>query len=301
MREAFSQAIVDRARAHPFVFLTGDLGFKALEPVRDALGDRFINCGVAEQNMIGVAAGLARAGEEVWVYSIAPFCVARPFEQIRNDLALHRLRVRLVGNGGGYGYGVMGPSHHALEDYGILLTLPDTAVFLPVFDTDLPGAVQRAADHPGPSYLRLGRQEADPVWETAPAAWRKLRTGKGPLVVACGTIAGSVLSSLADMDVEIWAITELRSGRTDLPDRIVERLNAGTAVIVVEEHRAHGGVGGVLARAMLLAGLSPRGFRHHFAKGYPSGRYGSQQFHRQESDLDPVAIRRSVAEVLNDV
>ncbi len=301
MREAFCQAIVDRARKHQLVFLTGDLGFKALEPVRDALGERFINCGVAEQNMIGVAAGLARAGVEVWAYSIAPFCVARPFEQIRNDLALHRLQVRLVGNGGGYGYGVMGPSHHALEDYGILLTLPDTAVFLPVFDADLPGAVQRAADHPGPSYLRLGRQEADPAWESEQAPWRKLRTGRGPLVVACGTIAGSVASSLADMDVEIWAVTELRSDRFELPDEILLRLGAGTAVVVVEEHRAHGGIGSILARAMLLAGLRPIAFRHHFAVGYPSGRYGSQQFHRRESELDAKAIRGSVIELLEYV
>ncbi len=153
MRDAFCKAIVDRARGRDLVFLTGDLGFKALEPLRSVLQERFINCGVAEQNMIGVAAGLARDGVEVWVYSIAPFCVARPFEQIRNDLALQRLSVQLVGNGGGYGYGVMGPSHHALEDYGILLTLPDTAVFLPVFDIDLPRAIERAVDHRGPSYF----------------------------------------------------------------------------------------------------------------------------------------------------
>ncbi len=103
------------------VFLTGDLGFMALEPLRDRLGDRFINCGVAEQNMVTVAAGLAKEGFDVWVYSIAPFCYARALEQIRNDVCLHGLPVRVLGNGGGYGYGVMGPTHHALEDYGILL------------------------------------------------------------------------------------------------------------------------------------------------------------------------------------
>ncbi len=301
MREAFCQAIVDRARRHELVFLTGDLGFKALEPVRDVLGERFINCGVAEQNMIGVAAGFARAGMEVWAYSIAPFCIARPFEQIRNDLALHRLPVRLVGNGGGYGYGVMGPSHHALEDYGILLTLPDIAVFLPVFDADLAGAVQRAANHRGPSYLRLGRQETDRAWQSDEAVWRKMQSGEGPLVVACGTIAGSVASSLADLDVEIWAVTELFSGRFDLPDEVVLRLGAGTAIVIVEEHRAHGGFGSILAREILLAGLKPIAFRHLFAVGYPSGRYGSQQFHRRESGLDATSIRGSVAEFLAHV
>ena len=116
MRRRFSDAIVALAGDPTLAFLTGDLGFMALEPVRDALGTRFLNAGVAEQNMISVAAGLARTGLRPWAYSIAPFLYARPFEQVRNDVCLHRLPVRLVGNGGGYGYGVMGATHHALED-----------------------------------------------------------------------------------------------------------------------------------------------------------------------------------------
>ena len=137
MRQAFCNGLVQRAGLPEFVFLTGDLGFKALEPLRDALGSRFINAGVSEQNMVSVAAGLARSGLRPWTYSIAPFLYARPFEQIRNDVCLHDLPVILVGNGGGYGYGVMGSSHHALEDYGCLLTLPNMRAFVPAFDSDL--------------------------------------------------------------------------------------------------------------------------------------------------------------------
>ena len=124
MRNALCHSLTARAADPAFVFLTGDLGFQALEPLRAAMGARFINAGVAEQNMVSVAAGLARAGLEPWVYSIASFLYARPFEQIRNDICLHDLPVRLVGNGGGYAYGVMGATHHALEDYGVLLGLP---------------------------------------------------------------------------------------------------------------------------------------------------------------------------------
>ena len=97
MRNAFCQALVEAASRDEFVFLTGDLGFRALEPLREALGSRFINAGVAEQNMVSVAAGLARSGLRPWVYSIAPFVYARPFEQIRNDVCLHRLPVVLGG------------------------------------------------------------------------------------------------------------------------------------------------------------------------------------------------------------
>src|SRR5689334_23870795 len=137
MRDVFCNSMVEAAHAPDFVFLTGDLGFKALEPLRDAIGKRFINAGVAEQNMVSVAAGLARAGMRPWAYSIAPFIYARPFEQTRNDVCLHKLPVVLVGNGGGYGYGVMGATHHAIEDYGVMLTLPHIRAFIPAFDADL--------------------------------------------------------------------------------------------------------------------------------------------------------------------
>src|SRR5579872_3439159 len=123
MRNAFCEAMIAQSADPDYLFLTGDLGFKALEPLRQVLGPRFINAGVAEQNMVSVAAGLASQGLKPWAYSIAPFIYARPLEQIRNDVCLHRLPVKLVGNGGGYAYGVMGGSHHAIEDYGILLSL----------------------------------------------------------------------------------------------------------------------------------------------------------------------------------
>lgn len=111
MRKQLCDALVARADSPNMAFLTGDLGFMALEPLHEKMGEHFINAGVAEQNMISVAAAMARQGWDTWVYSIAPFCYARPFEQIRNDIAFHKLPVRLIGNGGGYGYGVMGPTH----------------------------------------------------------------------------------------------------------------------------------------------------------------------------------------------
>src|SRR5262245_50207953 len=111
MRNEIGKTMIKLANSHPIIFLTGDLGFMALEPLQEALGERFINAGVAEQNMVSVASGLALSGWQAWVYSIAPFCYARPFEQIRNDACLNQLPVKLIGNGGGYGYGVMGGTH----------------------------------------------------------------------------------------------------------------------------------------------------------------------------------------------
>src|SRR5664279_5548981 len=181
MRLLFSKALLDHCQEPDFVFLTGDLGFMALEGLRDGAKDRFINAGVAEQNMVSVAAGLARSGLKPWVYSIAPFVYARPFEQIRNDVCLHGLPVILVGNGGGYGYGVMGSTHHALEDYGCLLTLPNLRVFVPAFAEDVSAMVPLLMQLDKPAYLRLGLADR-PAECTIPAysCWRNFMAGDGP-------------------------------------------------------------------------------------------------------------------------
>jgi transketolase len=272
------------------VFLTGDLGYKALEPLRDALGPRFINAGVAEQNMVGVAAGLARGGLRPWVYSIAPFIYARPFEQIRNDVCLHRLPVIVVGNGGGYGYGVMGATHHALEDYGALLTLPHIRAYVPAFDSDVPALIEQMWKIDHPAYLRLGLSEA-PSGAAVPAyaPWRRLLAGRTGVVAAVGPIAGGLwehcLRVPASRRPALWLVGELPLRELDaefLADvRRTERL------LVVEEHVAQGGLGQMLASRLLEAGEAVPWFRVCAAQGYPSGLYGSQRFHRRECGLDP--------------
>jgi len=296
MRNQFCDAMVARSGATPgMLFLTGDLGFMALEPLQAAMGRRFINAGVAEQNMVSVSAGLARQGFEVWVYSIAPFCYARPFEQIRNDVAFHGLPVRLVGNGGGYGYGVMGPTHHAIEDYGVLLTLPGLRAFVPVFDEDVPEAVARAAACPQASYLRLGRGEK-PAGHAAPAyaPWRCLVPGRGPLLIAVGPLAGSYIGPLLALPESsrpsLWALAELPIDRHPMPPELQAALAAAPVVGVAEEHVRRGGVGAELALHLVEAGLAPRRFVHAFATAHHFARYGSQAYMRRQSGLDAASV-----------
>src|SRR5450830_913541 len=200
MRKQLSDALVARSKDGKMAFLTGDLGFMALEPLQLALADRFINAGVSEQNMISVSAAMAREGFETWVYSIASFCYARPFEQIRNDICFHGLPVKLIGNGGGYGYGVMGPTHHAIEDYGILLALPSMSAYIPVFDEDIEAVIPRIGDDTGPAYLRLGRGEAPKDFAIpAYAPWRQLTSGNGMTVIVVGPLAGTYLASVQEL------------------------------------------------------------------------------------------------------
>ena len=296
MRDAFCNALIAHSARPNFVFLTGDLGFKALEPLRGAMGSRFINAGVAEQNMICVAAGLARAGVRAWAYSIAPFLYARPFEQIRNNIAMPRLPVVLVGNGGGYGYGVMGSTHHALEDYGVMLTLPNIRIFIPAFDADLAPIVKILMDSSFPAYLRLGLDElrAD-VPPYAP--WRKLISGTHGTLLVAGPGVGGMVEAIRNLSPSkrpsLWLLSELPI--TDVPQEFLDDLGHSGHLLVAEEHVKTGGVGQMIVHYLVSASVPIPRFTHRYAVGYPSGLYGSQKFHRRESLLDPASIIAALA------
>lgn len=274
------------------VFLTGDLGFMALEPLQTRLGSRFVNAGVAEQNMISVAAAMAKDGWQPWCYSIAPFLFARPFEQVRNDVCLHDLPVKLIGNGGGYGYGVMGPTHHAVDDYGVLLSLPFMKVFVPCFNEDVAPVIQSAGKWQHPCYVRLGRGEL-PAGEQAPQyqAWRRVLKGAGSVVVTAGPIGGSVWSALRDLPEgdrpDLWIVSELPLSSCALPDALTEKLGAGANLVVVEEHIAHGGLGAMLIHRLLTDGVPIGRFANLNAAGLALNAYGSQTYLRERSGLAP--------------
>ena len=299
MRQAFCEALHRETGRPEFLFLTGDLGFMALEGLRERMGSRFLNAGVAEQNMVSVAAGLARKGLRPWVYSIAPFLYARPFEQIRNDVCLHGLPVILVGNGGGYGYGVMGATHHALEDYGVLLTLPAMEVFIPAFDSDLEAVIPELFRSNSPAYLRLGLGEQPRGSQAAPfAGWRKLMNGRNGTVIAVGPLSGACWSAWTGLPEErrpeLWCLCRLPI--PELPDELWQRLANTSALAIAEEHTAHGSAGQALSMMLLRRGCVPSRVQHVTALGYPSGTYGSQRFHRAECGLDPASLLATLTE-----
>lgn len=299
MRKQLCDSLVARAARPELVFLTGDLGFMALEPLQAAMGARFINAGVAEQNMVSVAAALSRQGLETWVYSIAPFCYARPFEQIRNDIAFHDLPVKLIGNGGGYGYGVMGPTHHAIEDYGVLLTLPGFRAFVPVFDDDIPAVIDAVGDCPQPAYLRLGRGE-QPADFTVPAyaPWRQLTSGNGPVVVAVGPLAGTYIASFLKRPEatrpNLWALAELPLPANPMPAELVAQIRDAGTLHVAEEHVQRGSFGAELALHLMTEGSLKVRMVHHFARAHRFERYGSQTYLRKCSALDAASVLASI-------
>lgn len=295
MRDALCNSLVKCAADPRFVFLTGDLGFGALEALQAEAGPRFINAGIAEQNMVGVAAGLAHKGFQPWAYSIAPFIYARPFEQVRNDICLHDLGVRLIGNGGGYGYGVMGATHHALEDYGALLCLQNMHVVIPAFDSDVEALIPKLAAFDRPVYFRLGRDEMPSGFVLPPyAPWRRLIRGGGATLVGVGPLVGSYLAPLQALSrvarPSVWVVSELPLDPAAIPQEFWDDLARTGRLIVAEEHVAHGSVGQALGHLLLTTGRPARQLSHLHAQGYVSGCYGSQSFHRKESRLDASSV-----------
>ena len=132
MRTTFVKTLIELARKDDRIFLlTPDMGYSVLESFRDEFPDRFLNTGIAEQNTIGVAAGLALTGKIVYVYSIIPFVTMRCYEQVRLDLAYNNTNVKLIGIGAGLTYGSLGPSHHAVEDIAIMRSIPNMTVLCP--------------------------------------------------------------------------------------------------------------------------------------------------------------------------
>jgi len=299
MRKELCDSLLRIAARPDMAFFTGDLGFMALEPLREAMGERFINGGVSEQNMISVAAAMARDGWQCWCYSIAPFIYARPFEQVRNDICLHDLPVKLLGNGGGYGYGVMGPTHHAVEDYAVMLTLPFMRVFVPAFNEDVAPIVEAASMNPHPSYIRLGRGDLPPQ-EIAPAyrPWRQLTAGRGPVTVVAGPLAGTAWAMARDLPSEtrpsLWVVSELPLSAAPPPPPFVEQLSQDGRLLVIEEHIPHGGIGAMLAHWSLESSIRIRAFRHLSAAGLAVNVYGSQAFLRKHSHLDLESMRSVV-------
>ena len=300
MRAEFAQAMVALfERRKDLVFITGDLGYMALEGVAEAFGERFINAGVAEQNAVSLAAGLARAGHLPWVYSAAVFTVLRPYEQIRNDVCLHELPVKLVGNGGGYAYGIMGATHHALEDVGAMRVLPNMRIYLPLVAADVARVVSTMADDPLPNYLRLGLAAKLPGTVPAFAPWRKLKPGRSRVVIGMGPVLQGLyeLGDRALLDeLEIWSVGTFPLA--DIPAELAASIQEKRAVISIEEHYRAGGLGEALSHSLLTSGVIPESLVCLHAAGYPSGRYGSQRWHLAESGLSGPPLASRLKELL---
>ena len=299
MRAEFANAIIKHHKTVlNQVFLTGDLGYSALEGVREKFAQYFINTGVAEQNMISVSAGLAAEGFIPWVYSISPFVTLRPYEQLRNDVCHHNLPVKVVGNGGGYGYGVLGASHHNLEDIGVMRLLPAMKVYVPFIGDDVEQCVEQMLIDKSPNYLRLNVAASLNIEIAKFAPWRKLKDGNKAVVIGTGPVVANLfqLEKRILDDLEIWLVGVFPI--LDLPYELKKSLEKKQLLITMEEHNKQCSLYETIAAQVLTDGLGDIKFRGLYANGYPSGKYGSQTWHQEENNLQGGNLKNEILKYL---
>ncbi len=264
MRNAFIDELVNLAAVHPHIALVvGDLGYSVVEPFADRFPDRFINAGVAEQNMTGLAAGMASEGYHVFTYSIANFPTFRCAEQIRNDVDYHRLPVTIVAVGGGLAYGALGYSHHAVQDYALMRVMPNMLIAAPGDPMEVRACMRYLIEHPQPSYLRLGKA-GEPCFhqgvpEVEPGRWLQvagpmeravpprtlLSTGAG-LAVAMNWREKPDYRAYAVHSMPLWSMAAKAAQREALKDF--------ESVVTIEDHLVDGGFGSWMLESTLGPG-----------------------------------------------
>lgn len=306
MRHTFTKTLLALAEADPrIVLLTGDLGYSVLEPFADAFPNRFFNMGVAEQNMIGVATGLAEAGLLPFAYSIATFATLRGYEMIRNGPVRHNLPVRIVGAGGGFEYGPAGASHHATEDIGAMRLLGGVDIVVPADAPQTATALRATYALPRPVYYRLGKDEVyavpglDGRYKHGRAT--TVRDGDALLLLTLGPLVREVLAAAACLAAEgIEASVMVVPSPVPFPaDDVRDALNEHTHVMTIEDHVAAGGLGECVASLLSASGSGTR-FRAACVRPGQPERVGGRAYCLRENRLDPDGLTETIRSFLGD-
>lgn len=303
MRREFVQALADMAQCDErVVLLTGDLGFAALEPFSERFPDRFFNAGVAEQNMVGMATGMAEAGLTPYVYSISTFASMRGYEFIRNGPVLHGLPVRVVGIGEGADYSHNGITHYALEDVALMRVQPGLTVVNPASAGQVAPMLCAVQDQSGPAYIRLSKLSCSvpglpDEFELGRA--HRIGTGDDVAIIAMGAITGNAVAcaqQLAEHGVGARVIVVTSVAPPPIEDLICGLTGVGLA-LSVEAHYVTGGVGSLVAEVIAENGLRCRLIRAG-ARSAPVGITGSMGYMHEQLGISPGRLTVRVLEAL---
>ena len=256
MRTAFIQTLIDLARTDKHIFLlVGDVGFSLVEPFAQEFPDRFINIGIAEQNMTGIATGLALCGKTVFNYSLANFPTIRCLEQIRNDVCYHKANVKIVSTGGGLAYGALGVTHHVTEDLAIMRALPNMTVVAPGDPVEAALSTRAIAEQHTPCYLRLVKTGDPVVHQTTPpfqiGKAIRLRDGNDVTLITTGGMLYNTVQA-AEQLVQQGIQSRVLSMHTIKPldtEAVLSAAETG-AIITIEEHTIIGGLGSAVAEVL---------------------------------------------------
>ncbi len=307
MRDAFVRALMREMAENPKTLLvTGDLGFGVLRPVKESWPDRLINAGIAEQSMVGLAAGLAAAGWRVVVYSIGNFPTLRPLEQIRNDCAYHGADVKIVCVGGGFVYGSLGMTHHATEDMAVMRAIPGITCFAPGDPEETEAATRAMFAIRGTCYLRIGRSSEPRIHEKPLEGWQApapvlCREGRDLALMSTGGILPEVMRA-AELLEEKGLQAEVRSFPCFKPldeESVRAAVRRFPLIVTVEEHNIIGGFGGAVCEAAAETGAPCRILRMGLRDTF-STVVGNQQYLRHYYGIDGEAIAEKAAAWFNE-
>jgi transketolase len=258
MRTAFIKQLVEEAATNDKIYLiVGDLGYSVVEEFAERYPERFLNAGIAEQNMIGVAAGLAMEGYNVYVYSIGNFPTLRCMEQIRYDAAYHNLNVKIVSVGAGYAYGSLGASHHATEELGMMRTIPNMVVSSPGDPIEARAITTLSANYEGPMYIRLGKAGEKIVHKEDSIALNigdivsVIKSDNNKVaVLACGNIleASKCQIEQENLPYDLYSVPFVKPMNVNQLKSIVETHPAG--IITIEEHQISCGMGSAVVEIL---------------------------------------------------
>ena len=264
MRSVFNKTLLKIARKNKRIFLIlADIGYGEVEPFAEAFPDRFFNVGVAEQNMTGIACGVAMEGNIAITYSIANFPTLRCLEQIRNDVCYHNVNVKIVIIGGGLAYGALGVSHQSTEDLAIMRALPDMVVLAPADFVEAEAATYAMVEHNGPVYYRCGYKKEPLLHNKGRIDFKigkaiQVQPGDDITLIGTGTITYRVyqtaqLLAKDGIQARVLSIHTLKPIDTEA---ILEAANETGGIMTVEEHNVVGGLGGAVAEVLAEAGVA---------------------------------------------
>ena len=306
MRNAFVQTLFELAKQDSrIVLITGDLGFSVIEPFMEQLPKQFVNAGVAEQNMTGMAVGMAANDKIVFTYSIANFPTLRCLEHIRNDVCYHNANVRIVAIGGGFAYGSMGVTHHATEDLAVMRVLPGLVVVAPGDPIETRLATRALVAHAGPCYLRLGKagepQVHDGEIDFKLGKAVRLREGHDLTLISTGGMLRITVDA-AERLHSTGIQTRVLSMHTLKPldqDAILDAACETGAIMTVEEHSVIGGLGSAVAEVLAEADQKTNVLFKRI--GLPSSfspYIGTQEYLQAQHGLSQEGIFKSAVELL---
>lgn len=297
MRDAFSNALVRLAQADPKVLLlTGDHGYALFDEFRKHCPDQYINAGIAEQNMVGMAAGLARVGFRPFVYALAAFVPIRTVEQIKLDIAHDGLPVVLLGDGAGFVYSHLGTSHQSTEDIACTRAIPGLEVLSPADRFEMSACMNYAYEAQRPVYMRMGKADcgdvhAGPINTLQSGRLLKVRVGSAELpgLIATGSMVHTAIDIAQSLDLTVWSVPMLKPL---LADEVCAAARSSNGLVTLEEHSTFGGLGAAVTE--IISECMPCRVLRVGVPDRFSVRCGSYNYLLHEHGLDTASVQNKI-------